>query len=103
MELKTRSLRDHILKGRKLLKDKKEDTAALGLGKSFINESLCPEFRKMDFVCRKLKKNKLVEETWFFNGRLYIVDNEGSKLLISHMNDFDAVADESVVNAYFRK
>ncbi len=101
LELKTRTLRDLLIKGRTSLKDKKTDITSLGLGNSFISESLCPEYKKLDFVCRKLKKNMLIAETWFFNGRLFVIDNAGEKMLITHMNDIFKIADESVVDAYF--
>ncbi len=92
MELTSRTLRDSLLKGRTKLKDKGEALTELGLNKSFTNESMCPEFRKLDFVCRKLKKDGIVEETWFFNGRLHVVCADGKKSLIQHMNGVYKIA-----------
>ena len=88
MEFRTREKRDAMLRSRKNLKDKKTELAALNLGKSFIIESLTREYGLIDFVCRHLKKNNQIAETWFFNGRLWVkVDDFGKKRQVSHIED----------------
>ena len=103
VEFKTRTMRDSVVRGRKLLKNKTVAIEELGLSRSFINESLCPEYRKLDFVCRKLKKNDIIADTWFFNGRLFVVDKTGKKWFVSHMNDALKFASKEVIASYFKR
>ena len=103
MEFETRTMRDNVLMGRRHLKNKKETLDALGFGKSFINESLCPEFRKLDFVCRKLKKDGIIKDTWFFNGRLSVVDKEDRKWYITHMNDVMKLVKKPIIESYLKR
>ena len=101
MEFKTRTMRDKVVMGRKLLKDK-EEMAELGLRASFINESLCPEYRKLDYLCRTMKKKGIINDTWFFNGRLFVMDNAKKKWFISHINDITEFVDIDTINQYLK-
>ena len=56
--------------------------------KSSISESLCGEFLRLDFLCRKLKKSDHIHDTWFYNNRLYLQVTEGDpKCSVSHITD----------------
>ncbi len=105
MEFHSRTVRDNIIQTRKSMKDKtkRQVLTTMGFGKSYITESMCPAYRKIDYVCRKLKKDQLIAETWFFNGRLFVVDLNGKRLHIDHFNDVFKFADLKTVEAYLRK
>ena len=62
-EFKVRPKRDPIILGRKLLKDKKDELKLLGLEKVSINESMCQDYQKMDYICRKLKKDDILTDS----------------------------------------
>ena len=89
VEFKFRDKRDPVLGGRKNLKNKKNELKDLGMDKVIVTESLCNEFRQLDFICRMLKKNQKVAETWFFNGRLYIKHGSEDKygIQVTHISD----------------
>ena len=53
-----------------------------------IVESICREYSRLDFLCRKLKMRDDVYETWFFNGRLHIKTTPNSKRIqVSQIQD----------------
>ena len=54
-------------------------------GNIFINESMCDPYKKLDYVCRRLKKNGNVHSTWFFNGRLYFKKSENGDKIQRHL------------------
>ena len=86
MELKNRDLRYKILKNRKNLKDVEVPIH----GKLYINESMCPQYKQLDFICRTLrgKDYKRIHSTWLYNGRLWVVEEEGdAKQHIGHTQD----------------
>ncbi len=103
MELKSRTVRDAILIGRKTMKSKvnREVLDGMGLGKSFISESICNELRRLDYVCRRLKKDGLISETWFFNGRLFVVA-KNNKIHIEHLTDILKVAPGDRIKDYLK-
>ena len=103
MEFKTRQVRDGILMARSKLKDKKKEAEKVGLGKSFINESLCYEYRHLDYICRRLKKSEKVKDTWFFNGKLFVVDFDGTKHLIKHITDTYKFSSVEAIDAYTKR
>ena len=83
-ELRTRTARYELLKNRKHLKNNQDDE----YGNVYINESLCPQFQKLDYACRKLKKAGHMNSTWFFNGKLqYKLTENGDRVYVTHAND----------------
>ena len=56
-------------------------------GKLFINESMAPSFKGIDWRCRQLKKAKLIKECWFFNGNYTLQNLKEEKKQVSHIND----------------
>ena len=87
-EFKYREPRDAVLRGWKNLKSKSNDLDTMNMKKSIILESLTPDFAKLDYVYRMLKKSGRASQTWFFNGRLYIKQHEmGTKENIGHITD----------------
>ena len=77
IEFKERELRDDMLRSRKNLKSKDEDLKRINCTDTMILESLTPVYAMLDFLCRKLKKDGYIAETWFFNGRLWMIEREG--------------------------
>jgi hypothetical protein len=99
LEFKTRDMRDGVLRGRKNLKNEEKNIQALDLKSCFILESLAPEFASMDYVCRVLKKSGKIHQSWFFNGRLYVVRaEEGAKECIGHITDLYNIFGNEVVD-----
>lgn len=57
-------------------------------GKLFINESMAPAFKSIDWKCRQLQKAKAIKDCWFFNGNYNIILSEGGeKIRILHTED----------------
>ena len=54
MEMADRTTRYDILRARKELKNVEDDQ----YGNIFINESLCDLYKRLDYLCRKLKKER---------------------------------------------
>ena len=103
MEFGSRAKRDAVLIGRKNLKGKNDVLSEMGLAKSFISESMCFELRRLDYICRRLKKDKYIFDTWFFNGRLYVLKNDkGKRVQIQHMLDLLPFAVRDMVDRYLR-
>ena len=80
----SRDKRYDVLRARKNLKDKKDAT----YGSVYINESLCPQFQRLDYLLRRMKKGGHIHSSWFWNGRLSFKKTEQSeKITISHELD----------------
>ena len=93
-----REKRDEMRRGRKTLQNKGEPLREMGMEKTMILESLTNEYSQMDYVCRRLKKNGNLYETWFFNGRLFIkFADKAPKIQISHMEDIYENLDASYI------
>ena len=103
MEFKSRTKRDEILRARKNLKHKKEELKRDNCEKMSIVKSICPEFKKMDYICRRLKADGIILETWFWNRRLYITTTDNAKsTTVSHINDLYGKFGLEVVDGYLR-
>lgn len=89
LEFYCREQRDIILRSRKTLKNKKKTLEKIGCPNVMILESLCKSYGEMAYACRKLKSLGHILETWFFNGRLWIIPLEEAetKFQITHMSD----------------
>ena len=94
-ELTTRTDRYELLRKRKNLKNQEDET----YGNIFINESLCPQYQKLDYACRKLKKAGHIHSTWFFNGKLqYKLSENGDRVYVNHPADLVAKFPNGVIN-----
>ena len=103
VEFKCRDQRDPILLGRKKLKHKKAELERLAAKDVIISESLCWTYKKLDFLCRKLKSEKKCQDTWFFNGKLFLVTVEEEKKQITHIDDLFALYGEETVLGYLTR
>ena len=100
MEFREREPRDAVLRGRKNLKDKNDEMESMNLKQAMILESLTPEYATMDFICRRLKKNDRVSQTWFFNGELWLkVFETDEKFNICQINDLYRLFGASIIDA----
>ena len=98
MELTRRDLQSNILRKRKNLKEKKTSLAAKKCPKLSICESLCYEYKKLDYICRQLQKKELCEKTFFFNRKLHMV-KDGVYFTISHVDDLHKKFGKDVIIA----
>ena len=105
VELTTRTLHGKILRGRKNLKNAKDNLRNLNCPKLSIVKSMSHEYKKLDFVCRRLAKDKLIHKTFFFNRKLHVIAKEGDKEheFIGHISDLYALFGEDVINNYLKK
>ena len=69
--------------GRKLKDIDKNKLTFNARGKLYINESLCPAFRKIHWKSKKLYKGKYVDSFWTHNGTVKIKIGEISHVLNS--------------------
>ena len=98
MEMADRTTRYNILRARKELKNVNDGQ----FGSIFINESLCDPYKRLDYLCRKLKKSSHVHSTWFWNGRIFIKKTENSdKIHVSHVTDICSRFDRSIIDPLF--
>ena len=51
---------------------KNDELKQLGLDGVLIAESQCKEMRRLDYVCRMLKKRAVICDTWFFYGDIVL-------------------------------
>ena len=102
MELNRRTLRHDILTSRKNLKDKKTELAGKSCPKLSVVESMAFEFKRLDYVCRQLYKQKMLEKCFFFNGKLHAEVN-GSHKLITHILDIIQLVGVDAVEAIEKK
>ena len=79
-----------ILRAKRKLREVDADAKKkLGVsGKVFVNESLCPEFRRLFGICTSLYKAKKIASSYTINGKIKICLKEGDDhKIIEHMND----------------
>ena len=90
-----------ILRAKRKLRDTDEATKKkLGVsGKIYVNESLCPEYRRLFGICNALYKKKLLSSSYTINGKILVVkEGEEEKMNIGHICDLEAMFDEEVLN-----
>ena len=91
-----------ILRAKKTLRELNDDNKAkLGVDKVWVNESLCPPFRRLFGICNSLFKSKQISSSYTMNGTIKIKvaggSTDGATTSISHINDlynlfgFDAI------------
>ena len=99
-----------ILRAKRKLREVDADAKKkLGVnGKVFVNESLCPEFRRLFGICSSLYKAKKIASSFTINGKIKICQKEGDNhQIIEHMNDlFDIFGEQeitSIINEHKKK
>ena len=102
MELNNRTIRNGVLINRKNLARQKEKKMVkdMGLDRCFINESLCPAYHKLFYVCRRLKADGHMTDCWFFGGKLMVTVNNGKRLKIEHISDTHELASADKIAEY---
>ena len=98
LEFRHRDQRDRVVRARKHLKNMKSELAKNKCPRMSVVESMCPEFRRLDYACRQLKSRNIIENTWFFNRKLSIVAADGTKSTITHISDLNGKFGDDVIN-----
>ena len=66
----------------------KSTQLALKIGRVFVVESLCGEYKRLLYRCQRLKAVGRIHDAWFFNGNINVVLVEkGDRHHISHIMD----------------
>ena len=76
----------NVIINRKKLKDKNMKGQGV-TGKLFTGESMAPTFKSLDWKCRQLKKAKMIQACWFYNGKYTAQLNNNVKKKIFHIVD----------------
>lgn len=71
-----------LLKGRAILRKKKEKTL-------FINEDLTKHRKSIAYECRQLKRENKIQNTWVYNGDIFIVEKDGMRVKINHTSELE--------------
>jgi hypothetical protein len=87
VEFRSRTKRNQVVMARKELKNQKDHLALVKCPKLSIVESMSWETKRIDFICRKLKAANRVKDTWFFMGKLNLVELNNNRMHISHIDD----------------
>lgn len=91
-----------ILRAKKQLREADEPTKKkLGAtGKVYVNESLCPAYRRIFGVCNALFRKKKLSSSYTMNGSIYVSKQEGSeKQVIGHLNDLKKLFPDGEVDS----
>ena len=89
-----------ILRAKKKLRDlDNKEKAKLGVkGKIFINESLCPEYRRLFGVCNALFKAKKLSSSYTNKGMIKVnVEENGETFVIEHNKDLHVLFGEKEI------
>ena len=81
-----------ILRAKKKLRETDDATRKkLGIaGRVYVNESLCPEFKRLFGICNSLYKSKKIYASYTINGSIKITEKEGGEVKsIEHINDLN--------------
>ena len=104
IEFKSRDMRDPVLYGRKELKSKKKKLRDMRMENIIITESLSYGYKRLNFICRMLKKNNLIHDTCFFNGRLFIKSHPtADRLAIVHINELYNLFQKYIIDGLLSK
>lgn len=90
-----------ILRAKRKLREMDDDEKKkLGVsGKVYINESLCPEYRRLFGICNALYKQKHLSSSYTINGKILVArDRDGEKKNIGHINDLISMFDQDIIN-----
>ena len=83
-----RKLCENALKNRKKLKHC--DKTSLGFSEDqeiYFNENLCPYYKKLSWMCRQLKRDKMIVSSWTEKGIVLKIEENAKKIKIRHEND----------------
>ena len=103
VEFASRTKRNQVVMARKELKHKKADLAKASCPKMSVVESMTWENKRLDFLCRKLKEAKKIKETWFFMGKLNLVELGTKRHFISHITELYHIFGKDVIDEILAK
>ena len=81
VKMSTYKARQTLISNRKKLKDTRRNV--------YINEDLTKARKNIAFECRKLLKDQRINQTWTYDGRIFLRDKSDIKLCISSTKDLD--------------
>ena len=55
----------------------------------YINEDLTQKRKSLAYECRQLKTKKSINNTWVYNGKVYVEDKFNKRILISSLEDLN--------------
>ena len=80
-----------ILRAKKSLRELDSDgKKKLKCNKLYINESLCPAFRRLLGVCNSLRKKGKAQSAYTINGKIKLKINDSETIVIGHLDDLSA-------------
>ena len=104
--MRNRTLRDGVLIKRKnlgsLSLEERQHLTAMDMADCYVNESLCSQYHKLHYVCRKLKSDGKIKDCWFFRGKLFAVDHVNKKSQIDHIVDTYAYTLAETIIGYLK-
>ena len=103
IEFGRRDLQTNILKGRKNLKNEKVELGKRECPKLSVVESMCHEYKRLDYACRMLVKSNNLEKTFFFNRKLHVVKNREHQLIAHLVDLYDMFGPEKIDKLFDRK
>ena len=71
------------------------------LGNIILTESLCNEYKHLDYIVRMLKKGRQIDDYWFTNGKLFMNMTKNSnqmKVFVNHISQLNLLFGKSVID-----
>ena len=103
IELKSRTLQSKVLRSRISLKGKRERLVARSCPRLSVVELMCHEYKRLDYICRRLVKDGAAVRTFFFNRKLFLIRMNGNNeqfKQIKHICDLENLYGEDKIQGY---
>ena len=72
-------------------------------GHVYVNEFLCPYYRKLRYICENMCKDALIHKTWVSGHKIKVIAMEGGRIkIISHTNDLRVLLPETDLTKYLK-
>ena len=83
-------MRYNIMVNRSKLKGKNYYLKRIGFKDAvFINESMSPDYKCLQYLCRRLLRDRQIYSYWFFHNQLKIkLEGRGDVNIIKHIDNF---------------
>ena len=80
---------EDIMEHKTLIKNLNIDELGDAVKSIYVNENHCPYYRELAARCRRLRKHKMIDNTWSNNGIIKIKLCDGKFRIITHQADLD--------------
>ena len=81
------SSRDRVIRSRKLLKGHNRDPNCTS--PCFVAEDLTKKRANLAYQARQLKKDRLIKDTWSWDGRIFVTTLQGNVSVMTRVKDLD--------------